>query len=289
MLPMTYADPSPSRTRYRFERIWLKPWVRRMVLVWFPAVILSATIWVVSGDPALRENLQNSWVEFRTDVAARPELQVTDVAFPSATDSLQQQILTVTGLTLPISVLDLDVGKVKAAIESLDAVKSVEVQVVGDGILEIRTVERAPELVWRDGDVLRLIDAEGRKVAIVARRSARGDLPLIAGESAVLAIEEAILILEAAEPISDRLRGLVRVGERRWDVVLDRGQTIMLPEFAPVTALQQVLKLHQTSDLLNRDVALIDMRDPSRPVLRLTDTAIAELRRLRTLVRGEDA
>jgi len=85
------------------------------------------------------------------------------------------------------------------------------------------------------------------------------------------------------------VRGLVRVGERRWDVVLDRGQTIMLPEAGAVTALRQVIALHDTQDVLNRDVIIVDMRDVARPVLRLSDTAIAELRRLRTLVRGEDA
>jgi len=92
-----------------------------------------------------------------------------------------------------------------------------------------------------------------------------------------------------AGPISERLRGLVRIGERRWNLVLDRGQTIMLPEFGAVSALRRVMDLNQSEDLLNRDVLTVDMRNSNRPVLRLTDEAISKLRRLRIEVQGEDA
>ena len=38
--------------------------------------------------------------------------------------------------------------------------------------------------------------------------------------------------------ILPRVRGLERMGERRWDVVLDHGQRIMLPQDRPVPALR---------------------------------------------------
>jgi cell division protein FtsQ len=57
------------------------------------------------------------------------------------------------------------------------------------------------------------------------------------------------------------------VGERRWDVVLDRDQRILLPETEPGRALERVLALDQAQDLLDRDVT-VDLRlepppDPS--------------------------
>lgn len=199
------------------------------------------------------------------------------------------QILMVTGFELPVSSLELDVVALKRAVETLDAVESAQVRVMGGGTLEILTVERTPVIVWRDGETLRLMDGEGNRVADIARRSARGDLPLIVGPGAELMIPEAMMLVQVSSPVTERVRGLVRVGERRWDVVLDRGQTIMLPERGTVSALRRVMALHQAEDLLNRDVIVVDMRNGDRPVLRLTDEAIAELRRLRTVVRGEDA
>ncbi len=284
-----YADPSPSLLRYRFERLWLKPSVRHLVRLWLPLGVAGLVIFAASNNDTIRKAVQVKSTQMYEAVAARPELQVTQVVFPDVSDDLQQQILTVTGLELPVSSLDLDVAALKRAIETLDAVETAQVRVLGGGTLEVLTVERDPVVVWRDGDVLRLVDNEGRRVADIARRSARGDLPLIVGLGAELEVTEAMNLVRVADPISGRIRGLVRVGERRWDLVLDRGQTIMLPEHGAISALRRVIALHQAEDLLNRDVIVVDMRNGERPVLRLTDEAISELRRLRTEVRGEDA
>ena len=286
---VSYADPSPSLLRYRFERMWLKPSVRQLVRLWLPLGVVCLSVWVASNNDVVRQVVQVKSAQMYETLAARPELQVTQVVFPAVSDDLQQQILMVTGLVLPASSLDLDVAALKTAIETLDAVESAQVRVLGGGTLEVLTVERDPVVVWRDGDVLRLVDGEGRRVADIARRSARGDLSLIVGLGAELEVTEAMNLVRVADPISDRVRGLVRVGERRWDLVLDRGQTIMLPEHGAVSALRRVIALHQAEDLLNRDVIIVDMRNGKRPVLRLTDEAISELRRLRTEVRGEDA
>lgn len=282
-------DPSPSRFRYRFERLWLKPSVRQAVQLWLPLGVATLVIWAAVSDPVIRAGVQVKWDQVYDAVAERPELQVSTVNFPDVSDDLQQQIMTVTGLELPISALQLDVGSVKHLIETLDAVETAEVRVLGGGILEITTMERIPVFVWRDAEALRLIDAKGNRVADIARRSARRDLPLIVGVGGNIGVREVMTLLEVLEPISGRLRGFVRVGERRWDVVFDREQTVMLPEFGAVIALRRVLALHMTEDLLNRDVVVVDMRNGERPVLRLTDNAISELRKLRAQVRGEDA
>lgn len=284
-----YNDPSPSRLRYRFERLWLKQSVRQFVRVWLPLGAASLAILAASSNVAIREAVQSKSSQIYESVAARTELQVTQVTFPDVSDDLQQQILMVTGLKLPVSSLELDVVALKRAVETLDAVESARVRVMGGGTLEILTVERTPVIVWRDGETLRLMDGEGNRVADIARRSARGDLPLIVGPGAELMIPEAMMLVQVSSPVTERVRGLVRVGERRWDVVLGRGQTIMLPERGAVSALRRVMALHQAEDLLNRDVVVVDMRNGNRPVLRLSDEAIAELRRLRTVVRGEDA
>ena len=49
------------------------------------------------------------------------------------------------------------------------------------------------------------------------------------------------------------------------------------------------MALETNDDLLKRDIAVVDMRDPRRPMLRLTAEAVAELERLRKTAAGEDA
>ncbi len=282
-------DPSPSRMRYRFERLWLKKSVRQGVQFWIPVALGSWVVFATLGNATVQATMDNGLTGLRDTVAERPQLQVTMLSMPDASVDLQAQIFAVTGVSLPISALDIDVAQIKAAVEKLDSVETATVMVHSDGLLEIRTVERVPTIVWRDGDTLRLIDNDGNRVAVLARRSARGDLPLIVGVGAENNVPEVMALMAVIAPVGNRLRGFVRVGERRWDVVLDRGQTIMLPEAGAVTALRRVMALHQIEDLLTRDVVVVDMRNGARPVLRLTDEAISELRRLRAEVRGTDA
>ena len=79
----------------------------------------------------------------------------------------------------------------------------------------------------------------------------------------------------------------VRVGERRWDMVLDRDQRLLLPSDRPVQALERLLALDQAEDLLARDLVAIDLRDEKRPVLRLGEDALMAARRARGLIPDE--
>jgi cell division protein FtsQ len=72
------------------------------------------------------------------------------------------------------------------------------------------------------------------------------------------------------------LRGLVRMGERRWDLVLADGKRILLPEGGAVRALERVIVLNSAQDMLGRDLALVDMRIAARPTIRLNENAMED-------------
>ncbi|MGR3290292.1 MAG: cell division protein FtsQ/DivIB, partial [Paracoccaceae bacterium] len=164
----------------------------------------------------------------------------------------------------------------------------VDIRVRRGGILQVQIQERVPAAVWRVGRDIELLDAVGHRVAVISSRMDRMDLPLLAGAGAEKHVAEALKLLKAAAPVSHRVRGLVRMGERRWDMVLDRGQRILLPEKNPVQALLQVMALQEASDLLARDIIAVDMRNQSRPTLRMAAPAVEELRRIRAFRQGAD-
>jgi len=62
--------------------------------------------------------------------------------------------------------------------------------------------------------------------------------------------------------------------------VLDRNQRILLPETGAFAALDRVIVLGQTHDLLERDVAAVDMRNGQRPIVRMSAEAANALRRV---------
>ncbi len=71
-----------------------------------------------------------------------------------------------------------------------------------------------------------------------------------------------------------------------WDVVLDREQRILLPEEAPVQALERVIALGQVHDMLERDLAVVDMRLAARPTIRMNEAAVAQWRELQATNAG---
>ena len=86
-------------------------------------------------------------------------------------------------------------------------------------------------------------------------------------------VPEALRLMQSAQALGDRVRGIVRMGNRRWDVVLDRNQRIMLPEVGAHQALQRVIALERAQEVLTRDVARVDMRLSQRPTIRMTEEA----------------
>jgi cell division protein FtsQ len=61
---------------------------------------------------------------------------------------------------------------------------------------------------------------------------------------------------------------LVRVGERRWNLQLKNGITIMLPEGHEAAALARLGTLQTDQALLDRPLVFIDMRLPDRLAVR---------------------
>ncbi|WP_460274835.1 cell division protein FtsQ/DivIB [Celeribacter sp. ULVN23_4] len=277
--PQRPHDPAPSRTAYRMNRLWLTPSFRFFLRRIAPVLAVAACVglWFASEDN--RTAFTDQIVMLKREVQNRPEFMVKLMAVDGASEPLAEEIRQIVSVDFPISSFDLDLDEKLEAIESLDAVASAGLHVRAGGILQIDITERTPALIWRGVDGLEMLDAEGHRVAALAHRGDRPDLPLIAGEGADKSVTEALAILKASGPLMPRLRGLVRVGERRWDLVLDRDQVIMLPESKPLGALAQVVALDQAKNLLGRDIASVDMRRPNRPTLRLTEAAEEELKR----------
>ena len=280
------SDPAESRTAYRLQRLWLTPSARFAIKVVMPAVVVTALLgWYIDA-PALKRSVLSNAESVRQFVAQRPEFMVRFVSIDGGSSELNDRIRQILPIELPVSTFDLDLRRLQSAVESLNLVKSADIRIRPGDILHIKVAERIPVAVWRLNDALVLLGEDGRKITSLNRRAERADLLLVAGEGADAAVTEALAIAAAAQPLEARLRGLIRVGERRWDVVLDRDQRIMLPETGAVAALEQVIALDHAQDLLARDIATIDMRNPSRPTARMLPRAVTEMRRIRVLEAG---
>ncbi|MGC1261557.1 cell division protein FtsQ/DivIB [Jannaschia helgolandensis] len=279
------VDPAPTRWQYRMERLWLTPMFRAMIRTGIPSFgFVFLFTWYIN-DP-VRIAAMIDWYEGAVSaVQDRPEFMVSLLRIEGASEDLQDDIQEALPIDLPLSQFRLDMGELRSLLVDLDPVLDAEVRVKSGGVLLLRVTERTPAVAWSYDDGIEILDATGQRVATLSDIESAGGLPLIAGEGAEKNVPEALTLIAAASPINDRLIGLARIGNRRWDVVLTGDQRIALPEDAPAAALDRALAMNAAKDVLARDVRVVDLRLPGRPILRLSQPARAELKRLQDLER----
>ncbi|RJL06380.1 cell division protein FtsQ [Paracoccus aestuarii] len=263
--------------------MWLTPLYRRVLRVGVPAFVLAMVAGLWLADEDRRAALTQNVTEVVTKVQSRDEFQVRVMTIEGASPVVDRALRAMLPVDLPASSFDIDLAALRLQVMQLDAVDTIDLRIKPGGILSAVVVERVPAILWRHARGIDMLDAGGHRVASVTSREVRPELPLISGEGADLVTEEALALFDAAGPILPRVRGLVRRGERRWDLVLDHGQRIMLPETGAVIALEAAIALDRAEDMLGRDIVAVDLRDPSRPVLRLGIDARNTIRTARGL------
>ena len=279
-------DPAPSRWAYRWQRLWLTPMFRILVRVGLPIAVMAGLVMIWAADQGRRDAMWQSWTELRAQFQNRPEFMVNEIQVEGASSVLAEAVRVALNLQLPLSSFDIDLVASRQLVEAFDAVEHAELRILTGGVLQVGITERMSALVWRMPEGLWLLDENGHRVGGLGARELRGDLPLVAGEGADLMAAEALALVKAAGPLVPRLRGLVRVGERRWDMVLDRDQRVMLPPDNPVRALEGLLALDQAEGTLSRDILVVDLRNDHRPTLRLSPEATETLRQNRAALTG---
>lgn len=166
------------------------------------------------------------------------------------------------------SVLSLDPREVKARVESLDWVQSARVRRLWPSTLLVRVERRQAYARWQADGEISVIDFNGERL-LAERAADHPELPLVVGAGAGPAAEPLLIALEDLPGLRARLKALVRVGERRWNVELVSGTTIALPEEGAPRALAQLEALQAAHALLDRPLAALDMRAPGRLAVRV--------------------
>jgi cell division protein FtsQ len=168
------------------------------------------------------------------------------------------------------SMLALDLPKVRAEMLKLGWVKDARISRRLPDTLVVDIVEREPVAVWQHDGQLHLIDVGGAVLQSVST-SAMPDLPLVVGPNANQQTAGLNRLMENAPALKPMLAGATWVGNRRWDLRFQSGETLSLPEGdkASAGALVNFARMDGVNRLLGRGIVKFDMRDPDRFVLRL--------------------
>ncbi|KAB0680957.1 cell division protein FtsQ/DivIB [Aureimonas leprariae] len=171
------------------------------------------------------------------------------------------------------SLPSLDVDAARQTLEAMPWIQSASVAKTYPDRVTISLVEKHPFAVWQKGGELLVIDREGREIMpYLPNRFA--SLPFVVGPGANEDAAEFLDAMDVLPELRARVRAYVRVGDRRWDLRLENGLTVRLPEDGAVEAAAELTRMDKETGLLSRDIAGVDMRVADRVIVRLTPDAL---------------
>ena len=260
--------PRPSKIRYRLERVWLRLWFKKLTLylsLTLVFLIFCLFIFVYSSDWIKLKEYKNYLKNY---IFERPELSVSKLEIKTANLDLVNQINAILKLSFPINSIKLDINHIQKIINEIDSVESSNIRIKDNGILLVEVIERKPVAVYRENNDLALIDLKGHKINNIFSRSDRKDLPLIVGTEGNYQVKEALEIYQLLSINLNEIRGLIRIGKRRWDIIFKNNKRIKLPEKYPKRSLRKFLSSNKSYLISSNDFVIIDLRFTNKIIFR---------------------
>ena len=271
-------DPAPSRVAYRIMRLLLIPRLRLIFTLGFPSLLIFCATLGLFININVWENISSIKKDLKLAFVERPEFMIKVASIDGSSDELANEIREILPLDFPVSYFDLYIKYLHKVVNEIPAVASAAIKISAGGVLQINVAEKSPSFIWRKDNVMSVIDETGSFIRIANSRVDYPKLPLVVGEAADLAVSEISSLMQANEYFKDHVRAFIRVGERRWDLILENNVRIMLPQREFLAAFDRLMLMNEAGQLLSGRLSNIDMRLVVRPTVRVDTVSVDPLK-----------
>src|SRR5580704_4787247 len=262
-----------SACRWRVAR-WIARITRLPAGVGVTASILllltAACYGVVKGNhlPAVID-----WAKTARDTTANSlGFRIATISLSGEKEISREEILKAIGVNGQTSLLFLDADAARARLLTNPRIGDAAVLKLYPDRLQITITERQAFALWQQDGKLSVIAEDGTVLEPFSGRSA--GLPLVVGKGAARRAKDFLAVMDQYSGISGAVRASILVAQRRWNLRLNNGIDVELPESDVAAALQRLVALDHDKALLSRDVTSIDLRIPDRVTVRLSPAAL---------------
>jgi cell division protein FtsQ len=260
-------EPNPNRLVALVERyLPNRAGVAATVLI----LLGSAGFGIVKGGHV--EELTQALSDTRNALANSAGFRITTVGINGRKQLSQDEVLAIGGVNGRSSLLFLDAEAVRDKLKANPWIGEATVLKLYPGRLQIDIVERSAFALWQQDGHLSVIADDGAVLEpYVTRRFT--SLPLVVGKGAETRAKDFLALLARYPQINAATKAAILIGERRWNLRLNDGLDIRLPETDVGNALLALSNLDKDEHLFAKDIVAIDMRLPDRLLVQMSDDA----------------
>lgn len=153
---------------------------------------------------------------------------------------------------------DIEIQNIKTKVSQTENLRNVQVKITLPNIVYIHGEQRKPFAIWWDYKNFFLIDDEGVILKKPVSNNDKKKYILIVGDEAIKNVHHIIKVLIQSQQ-NGKVASMRFIGQRRWDLVLNNGIILKLPEKNELEAIKLFEKLINNYELI-QDNSVVDMR-----------------------------
>jgi len=262
---------SDTPKRKRVVPVWRRPQTIVLSTILAVSMLGGAATWVVKTGWGADVLSTVKWTAVKT--SSELGLILEEVLVTGRGETSREDLLTALGVARGAPMLTYDFESAKVRVENLPWVRNAHIERLLPNTLAVHLIERQPIALWQNQDGFSLIDEDG-DVIISAELDQYANLIHVVGDDAPNRVGGLLELLETQPTVKAKVLAAIRVGGRRWDLLIEGGIDVRLPEDGAPEALARLAAFETESGVLGRDVKVLDLRMPDRVIVRRVPNAV---------------
>ncbi len=222
---ITYNKSLLKRNQNQKRMIkWQPSWWQATTIIFLLYIFLAAGFYILPFKQSVVEffnRIQNRIVVNQIITTGNLELSHSDVLRCGNID-----LAKIIGTNL----WKIDPWQISNDLLKCKIIESAEVNVPFNGNIIIRIKERIPKVIWLTNDKLYLLDQTGLIISEEVRQKQKENMVILVGIDAPQNFNNIIDLLSQHQYFKENLASMHFVGSRRWNLFMQNGQIIKLPE-----------------------------------------------------------
>ena len=265
-LKKTKRKPRNTNKRRKGFLATLIPWAQRSGLIIIPLILtLWLSTWLIMGGQA-HQAADWAYTKYAA-LTANAGFKLGNILVEGRTHSETDTIMALINMQKGAPLAGFNPHEAQSQIEKMAWVSAAHVERRWPDTIYINLTERQPLALLALNKKLFLLDTDG-EIIHTDRLNRFAHLITTSGQNAQEKIPSLVNHLKNYEPLHTNTKSASYISSRRWDITLKNNIKIMLPENDIKQALETLSTAHNDTQILDKDIQHIDLRDPNKMMIR---------------------